>query len=75
MARKAKQFLLCINNDGYPASLELCKVYRSLPDPEAEKHRMVRVIDESGEDYLFPAAMFVAVELPAAAKKAVARAK
>ena len=66
MARKKPngQFLFCVNNEAYPASLEVRKVYQSLPDPTAEGRGFVRVIDESGEDYLFPQAMFVSVELP-----------
>lgn len=69
----SKQYLLCGKNDGYPASLEVHKVYQALPDAEAAKHRMVRVIDESGEDYLFSASFFVAVELPVAVKRAFAK--
>lgn len=56
--------VICINNDGYPASLERRKVYQSLPDPVAAAHGLIRVIDESGEDYLFPAASFMPVVLP-----------
>jgi hypothetical protein len=58
------QFVICVRNDDYAASLELRKVYRALPDPEASSHQMLRVIDESGEDYLYPSDCFVAVELP-----------
>ena len=57
-------YVVCINNKDYPASLELRKIYRALSDPEAESHRMIRIIDESGEDYLFPEQMFAPVELP-----------
>jgi hypothetical protein len=57
------RFLICIRNDGYPASLETRKVYQELPDPDAEAQDLVRVIDESGEDYLFPKSMFLPVEL------------
>jgi hypothetical protein len=57
------RFLICIKNDGYPASLETRKVYQELPDPDAEAQGLVRVIDESGEDYLFPKSMFLPVEL------------
>jgi hypothetical protein len=56
-------------NDDYPASLELRKLYPVLKDEFANKHGMVRVIDESGEDYLFPEDYFVRVELPLAVKK------
>lgn len=64
-------FVICIRNDGYPASLEKRKIYQLLPDAEARKHSQVRVIDESGEDYLYPAAYFVMVELPPATRRAV----
>jgi hypothetical protein len=62
-------FVLCINNEGCAVSLERRKVYRTLSDPEAEGHGFLRVIDESGEDYLFPAAFFVPIEVPAAAER------
>ena len=61
------QFLLCVKNEAYPASLEVRKVYHSLPDPVAATRGFVRVVDESGEDYLYPSECFVAVELPEAA--------
>jgi hypothetical protein len=63
-------FVLCIDNRGYTASLEQRKVYRAMSDPVAEKHAMVRVIDESSEDYLFPAKLFVPIAVPQAAAKA-----
>jgi hypothetical protein len=63
-------FVLCIDNRGYAASLEQRKVYRAMSDPVAEKHAMVRVIDESSEDYLFPAKLFVPITVPQAATKA-----
>jgi hypothetical protein len=63
-------FVLCIDNGGYAASLEQRKVYRTVSDPGAEQHGMVRVIDESGEDYLFPAKLFVPIAVPQAAAKA-----
>jgi hypothetical protein len=62
-------FLLCVSNESYPASLEVRKVYQALPDPIAASRGFVRVIDESGEDYLYPADYFVAVELPQAAAR------
>jgi hypothetical protein len=65
------QFAICIKNDDYPASLQLWKVYRVLPDEKGERHNMVRVIDESGESYLFAASYFVPVELPQAAESAL----
>ena len=66
MKRRArtKGFLLCLSNRGYRASLIPHKVYRQIPDDEASEHGLVRVVDESGEDYLFPARLFAAIELP-----------
>ena len=55
-------FAICINNTEYPASLEMHKVYRVISDANAEKHGDLRIIDESGEDYLFPADYFVLIE-------------
>ena len=67
----SKQLVVCVGNDGYPASLEKRKLYVVLPDPAAEKQGLLRVIDESGEDYLYPKAFFRSVALPQAVKKAV----
>ena len=58
------RFAICINNAEYPASLELHKVYRVMPDKQAQADGDLRIIDESGEDYLFPADYFVLVDLP-----------
>jgi len=55
--------VVCIRNDGYPESLELRKLYRVLPDPQAEKVDHIRVIDESGEDYVYPKVFFAGVTL------------
>ncbi|RMH35296.1 MAG: hypothetical protein D6694_14810 [Gammaproteobacteria bacterium] len=66
------EFVLCINNEGNPASLIVGKVYRKLPDPEAESRHMLRIIDEDMSEvdgYLYPASMFVPVELPEEAKR------
>jgi hypothetical protein len=57
-------YVLCVRNRGCPAALEVRKVYRRLQDPVAERRGLIRVIDESGEDYLYPAAFFVAIEVP-----------
>lgn len=67
-------FVICIDNSDYPASLEKRKIYEALPDPEAAKHGQVRVIDESGDDYLFPARCFVDAKLPADIRAAVVKA-
>lgn len=64
------QFVVCINNEGYPASLDLRKIYRILPDEKAAKHNLIRVVDESGEDYLYPERFFVPIQLPQAAEEA-----
>ena len=58
------QFVVCIRNNDYEASLEPRKIYQVLPDKEAESHKMLRVIDESGEDHLFPASLFSPISLP-----------
>jgi hypothetical protein len=58
------QFAICVENSEYPASLELHKLYRVLPDPEAARDGDLRIIDESGEDYLYPAEYFVVIEVP-----------
>jgi hypothetical protein len=58
------QFVVCLKNNGYEASLEPRKIYQILSDKEAESHKMIRVIDESGEDYLFPVSLFSPISLP-----------
>jgi hypothetical protein len=67
--RSHEHFAICVRNDEYPASLELRKLYPVLEDEFADDHGMVRVIDESGEDYLFPGDYFVRVNLPLAVKR------
>jgi hypothetical protein len=62
--RQAITFVVCVENSGYPASLELHKIYRVVPDQDAEREGDLRVVDESGEDYLYPAEWFAAVEVP-----------
>ena len=66
------QYFLCVSNDGYPASLQVRTIYRGLADAAAESHGMLRVVDESGEDYLFPASLFVPIKVPEAAAKVFA---
>ncbi len=68
------KFAVCINNVDYPASLELHKIYRVLPDEDATADGDVRVVDESGEDYLYPAEYFVFVNLPRSVEKSLLRA-
>ena len=65
------QFAVCVDNDGYPASLELHKIYRVLPDEGAKADGDLRIVDESGEGYLFPGERFVLLELPQAVEKSL----
>ena len=65
-------FAVCIDNSEYPASLERRKIYQVLPDEQAAQHSLVRVVDESGEDYLYSTEYFLAVDLPQPLQKALA---
>jgi hypothetical protein len=69
-AQKTSRYAICIRNEGYDAALEMRKVYRVLPDDGAEARSLVRVVDESGEDYLFPADFFVPIDVPERAEAA-----
>ncbi len=71
---KEARFAVCVNNMDYPAALELHKIYRVLPDEDAEIDGDIRIIDESGEDYLYPAEWFVPIELPQAVEKSLLQA-
>ena len=71
-ARSKKRFVLCVRNTGCE-DLELRKIYERVPDPSATRLGYVRVVDESGEDYLYPEDYFVAVEVPGRAERALAR--
>lgn len=64
-------FVICIRNDDYRASLERRKIYTALIDPDAKKHCQIRVIDESGEDYLYPQSYFIPVKLPKETQQAL----
>ena len=64
-------FVVCVDNTDYPASLELHKIYKTLPDKEALADEYIRVIDESGEDYLYPLAYFVPIEVPPAVQRSL----
>jgi hypothetical protein len=66
------QFAVCISNKRYAASLEVRKIYRLIPDKAGAKHGLVRVVDEMGEDYLFPEECFVSLPLPQFAASAAA---
>ena len=65
------RFVVCINNTGYPASLELHKIYRAIPDKDAAADGDVRVVDEGGEDYLYPASYFAPIKVPVAVEKSL----
>ena len=67
---KARQ-VTCINNEGYPISLVKNAVYKTMPDDEAAKHNLIRVIDESGEDYLYPESYFISAEIADKPKRQV----
>jgi len=64
-----KHYMICVNNHGYEASLEVRKIYEVLTDKAAERHHQIRVIDESGEDYLYPKKYFAPVRLPSITKE------
>jgi hypothetical protein len=70
-ADETLQFALCLDNEGYVASLEVGKLYRLIPDEEAAAHGYLRIIDESGEDYAFAATRFHVVHLPHGVAKAL----
>jgi hypothetical protein len=72
--KAARRFAVCVKNDGYEAALERNKIYLVVADREAEKDGDVRVVDESGEDYLYPAAWFIAVDLPKAVEASLLKA-
>lgn len=65
------RFAICINNTGYPDDLKVRTVYQILPDESAARSHYVRIIDETGEDYLYPAQCFVIVDVPAEAAEAL----
>ncbi len=71
MAKVAKKLVICLDNSGYDVSLERRKIYVAVPDARAEKLGQVRIIDESGEDYLYPKDSFVEVALPQPVRRAV----
>ena len=71
MKTKTNNFVICVRNEDYPASLEVRKIYKMVSDAEAESHNCIRVIDESGDDYVYPARCFVRIELPQTVKRAL----
>jgi hypothetical protein len=72
--KTAPKFVVCINNDDYPASLELHKIYRVVPDEDAAVDSDIRIIDESGEDYVYPASYFAPIKVPASVEESLLRA-
>jgi len=68
----ASRFVVCIKNNQYPASLEVRKLYARIPDPEAESNGQIRIVDESGDDYLYPSDYFQAIDLPVEVEKTIA---
>ena len=66
-----RRLVLCLRNKGYEASLERRKIYQVLPDQDAARHGQLRVIDESGEDYLYPEKFFAPITLPRTLRRAV----
>jgi hypothetical protein len=71
--KKAReQFVMCVENESNPESLQLLKVYRTLPDAEAQRDKWIRVIDEEDEEYLYPKDYFVPIELSPSARKRIA---
>ena len=73
-AKTESQFVVCIHNQGYTASLELRKIYQAIPDAAAATRRFLRVVDESGEDYLYPDNFFMPIELPQKLERVLAAA-
>jgi len=74
-SRKTRsEFVVCVDNSDYAASLELHKIYRSMPDPEAEADGDIRVVDESGEDYLYSQDRFVPIRVPAMVRESLVHA-
>ena len=73
MTHSTRNLVICLKNDGYEVSLERRKIYLTIPDETAAKLRLLRVIDESGEDYLYPAEYFVVVEVPRETARALSK--
>ena len=68
---QTKQLVVCVSNEGHPVSLEKRKIYVTVRDADAEKHGLLRIVDESGEDYFYPKMFFRSIALPQSVKKAV----
>lgn len=72
MSEGESTYVVCLENGGYAASLEPRKIYRRIPDPRAESDDLIRIVDESGEDYLYPARYFAPITVPDALDKTFA---
>jgi len=73
--KAARIFVACVDNSGHLASLELHKIYQVIPDEDAAQDGDIRIIDESGEDYLYSADRFIAIEVPKALERSILRAR
>lgn len=71
ISRAKNRFAVCVHNEGYKVSLELRKIYRIIPDATAAEHDLLRVVDESGEDYLYPEHYFISIDLPQEVEEAL----
>jgi len=67
------EYVVCIRNVDYPASLELHKIYRVIPDKDVAREGDIRVIDESGEDYIYPSSYFVPIQVPQIVEESLLR--
>jgi len=74
MAKQTKRLFICLDNAGYEVSLERLKIYVALPDAKSERAGYLRIVDESGEDYLYPCQRFVAADLPVSTRRAILQA-
>jgi hypothetical protein len=72
--RSAPRFVVCIDNAAYPASLELHKIYRVVADPDIEADGDIRIVDESGEDYIYPHSYFASIDVPTAVAESLLKA-
>jgi hypothetical protein len=71
MSENSRQFAVCVRNEEHEESLELRKIYEIVDDPDAARHNMIRVIDEEGEDYLYPRDWFLPIQLPQNIEEAI----
>ena len=74
MQNDKPQYVVCVRNKDYTASIELRKIYEVIPDADAEAHGMIRLVDESGEDYLYPRSLFLPIKIPQTISHALAMA-